>query len=83
MLKEIHLPIFDINIILNGNNGHSIISNLHNKDINEMLTLIKYTAAIDGLETFILCCASSGVNIESPEFLKAIQDTVQVINVNL
>jgi len=42
-----------------------------------------YNRAIDGFESLVLACASNGVDIDSPEFVAAINDSLQAIENHL
>ncbi len=38
-----------------------------------------FNFSIDGLQTLILNCADQGVDVESPQFQKAVQETVEAM----
>ena len=75
----------DIVIELDGGSGN-ISSNLHetpNEAIMEDADEVRdYNSAIDGMESLILACACSGVDVESTAFLEAIETALEAISNN-
>lgn len=74
MKQIITLPCFGIKITP----PSTITSDLH-EDFETPETKV----AIDTLESFILACASAGVDVEGPDFLEAIETTVDAIGNNV
>lgn len=69
------LPTFGIVLTYQPENGaRTITSELHDADAPK-----EYTAAINGLESFILAAWSAGVDVEATEFLEAIEVAAQSI----
>lgn len=81
-MKEILIPVGDDSILLtvNGNNG-CIKSTL--KDATSEGDNPGYDAAIDGLESLILCHACAGINVEDPKYIEGIVTAVDAISNNL
>lgn len=82
--STIKLPCFGIIVNLTGDGGGSISSDLHEdpdekSDYDGQCKVDAYNTAIDGLESLILACACSGIDIESSAFLEAIESAVQGI----
>ena len=53
------------------------------KEFSDMDELYRYEAAIDGLESLILACACSGVDILSKPYLEGVQTAVDAIAYNV
>lgn len=81
-MTTITLPIFDIVITLGESDpdnagaflGGSIKTNLH--DGPKTIDGGEYEDAIDGMESLILSAACAGVDVSTPQFVEAIQTTV-------
>ena len=78
-MKVIKLPIAQIAVALY-DNGPAIIESDLAKDVEPDEQL--FLAAVDTLESFILAAAVAGIDIESPQFLEAIQTTIDAIGNN-
>ncbi len=66
-----------INVATDGKGSGSISSNLHcnGSDLSDM----EYNAAIDGLESLILACACAGIDVNSSNFVEAVQTAIDGI----
>lgn len=80
-MRKINLPVYGIRITIDKNGLGSISSNLHGDD--EDFESSEFDAAINALESMILACACSGVDIEAPAFLEAIETALEAIQNNL
>lgn len=82
----IKLPVFGISLKLHtddeGETRGSITSDLHERE-NDLVLDTDYNVGVDALESFILACACAGVNVESIEFVYAIETTVESLSNNL
>lgn len=85
MDRFIELPVFGISVTLQenneGNKSGTITSDLHDRE-NGLVLDTDYNVAMDALESFILACACSGVDIETASFAEAIEVAVQSISDN-
>lgn len=81
-MRTITLPIFGIVVEISENNSNATISSTDLKTVNNDTEDELYNSAIDGLESMILACACSGIDIETPQFLEAIESSVQAISNN-
>ena len=77
-MKEIELPLYGIKVTLENLNeteelSGTITSDLHTKQSEDEL----YNSSMDGIESLILACACSGIDIETPAFLEAIETAVE------
>ena len=87
MNKKIHLvcddTIFDLDLRSDETNrwGGSIISNLHGNEWERELAsgADSFGVAVDVLESLILAHACAGVNIESDDYKKGLQVTLEVV----
>lgn len=86
MSRVIELPVFGIILTLRENEdgelSGSIVSDLHERE-NGLVLDTDYNVGVDALESFILACACAGVNVESIEFIYAIEQTVESLSNNL
>lgn len=77
-MVTITLPVFGIQVEVYGNNGEGSISSLLHEDGDSP----EYTAAISGIESFILAAACAGIDVKTPQFLEAIETAVEGITNN-
>lgn len=86
MNRVIELPVFGILLTLRENEdgelSGSIASDLHERE-NGLVLDTDYNVGVDALESFILACACAGVEVESTQFLQAIEETVEALSNNL
>ena len=67
--KTIRLPVCGIVVTL-GENGGSIVSDLHEKDDDA------WNAVVDGIEALILGHACAGIDITTPAYLEGIESAL-------
>lgn len=69
------LPVFGIILTHQPENGaRTLTSDLHDESNSS-----EYTAALNGMEAFILAAWSAGVDVEASEFLEAIETTAETL----
>jgi hypothetical protein len=78
-MKEINLPIYGIKVTIDVDGSGTITSDLHTNQSEDEL----YNSAMDGVESLILSCACAGIDIETPEFLEAIETSVEACSNNI
>ena len=79
-MKEINLPIYGIVVTVDTDGSGTITStDLRTTQSEDEL----YNSAMDGVESLILACACSGIDIETPAFLEAIETAVEACSNNL
>jgi len=89
-METIKLPCFEISVILTGDGGGSISTDLH-EDVEGSLNdpnnlqeqederekIEAYNKTIDGIEALILGHAIAGIDITTPAYLEGIESAVQ------
>jgi hypothetical protein len=80
-MKIINLPIYGIRVTIDKDGCGTITSDLETKE--KAIEDKDYNSAMDGIESLLLACACSGVNIETPAFLEAIETAVESCSNNL
>jgi len=78
-MKEIDLPIYGIQVTIDVDGSGTITSDLRTTQSEDEL----YNSAMDGIESLILACACSGIDIETPAFLEAIETAVEGCSNNI
>jgi len=92
--RTITLPCFGIIVNLTGDGGGAISSNLQEEPNTDDLQSFTerdeeikntdlYNAGCDALESFIMACALSGVDIESKSFVEALETTMNAMGNNM
>jgi len=76
-MKTIELRIFGIVVALDPHSGGAITDELHEEGEDN------YNYAMDGITSMILAHACAGVDIESPAYLKGIEDAVYACENNI
>lgn len=82
MMKRIILPVFDITVDIDIENGSGIVTSSLGKeqeDNEDWDEKNLYFGMINTLHSMILSCACAGIDIESPKFLEAIETTANAI----
>lgn len=75
-MKTLKTNCFGIVVTLDGKNGGTIQSDMHDtEETNKDAQL--YNAAMDGLEAMVLAHAVAGVDITDPKYLEGIETAVQ------
>lgn len=77
-MEEIELPVFGIKIKLKENSEGDYVGTVE-PDLHEEGESVEEKAAFDALESMVLACACSEVDIEAPSFLAAIEMTAETI----
>jgi len=82
--KRIELPCYGIKVTVNEHDG--LIGGVIQSDLYEDNRIsgkeaVDYTC--DGIESMILACACSGIDIETPAFIEAIETAVEATFSNL
>jgi len=84
VMKEIELPINGIKITIDQEgsitSGTIVAPELYIEAETQEDEL--YNASMDGLTSMILACACAGVDVESPQFLEAIETSINAISSN-
>jgi hypothetical protein len=80
-MKEINLPIYGIKVTLDSDGSGTITSELQVKQ--DEVENEDFNTAMDGIESLLLACACSGVDITTPAFLEAIETAVESCSNNL
>jgi len=81
-MKEIILPCHEIKIQLtevDPENPNLYIEGTIESDLHIFATSIDLEASINTLEAMILACAISGIDIETPAFIEAIETVAEKI----
>ena len=85
MSKEITLPCYDIHITLpDANPGQPSCSSIKHADLYRADDMCldkdcncEFHGVIDGIMDLVLACACAGVDVESPEFVSAIECAIE------
>jgi hypothetical protein len=81
-MKEIKLPVHNIMITLDGQGGGTIVArDLFVEVENDEDEL--HNSGMNGITSMILACACAGVDVESPQFLEAIETSIGAVAENI
>ena len=82
--KTIKLPCYGIKVVVNEHDG--LIGGVIQSDLYEEDRIAGKEPSdyvMDGIESMILACACSGIDIETPAFIEAIETSVEATLDNL
>lgn len=76
---KFQLPIYNINVIVNGDGTGTLSSSLRTEICGETAESIRRDAAIDALEGLILAMACAGLDIQQQPFIDSIMVVIKKI----